>query len=98
MATKYKVGKPKPRPNIEPIYIRQTGEPEHLKNPFDWIGECNEQARAEGATFPRVSWWPPEGEIEVLLYEGWAEQPLDQKAPRFGLVPHPALGGATQES
>lgn len=71
----------------EPIYIRQTAEPEHLGSPLAWCRDAAADGRKEGASFFRCSALGKKGlRLQALLIEGWKEQPEDQGAPRWQLA------------
>lgn len=64
-----------PPPDIEPIVVRQTSEPEHLESPRDWFSDAAADASVdEGCTFFRYS---HHDDPQALLIEGWAERPAD---------------------
>lgn len=70
----------------EPFYVRQTFEREHCADPQAWIDAVVEEAVVKGFTFPRVTLRTPDGSVEGILFEGWAERPKDQGLPRWALT------------
>lgn len=70
----------KPQPDIEPIFVAQTSEPEHLADPAAWFRGMLEQAKAEGAVLARCS---RHDDPPALLFEGWAERPDEQGEQRW---------------
>ena len=72
-------------PDIEPFYIRQTGETDHCMAAEDWFKGAAKDAHGEGARFFRYSVEPDESgkKPKALLIEGWTEQPADQGQPRW---------------
>lgn len=68
---------------MEPDFLMQTGEIEHLSNPPAWFAEATMGAQDKGATYHRYSYNPAR---RLLLCESWLVQPADCGAPRFQLT------------
>lgn len=95
---------PKPLPDIEPVLVRQTAEPEHCENPREWFADVASDAAVEfGCAFFRYSLQPspipavvpPEALVKppvALLVEGWTERPADQREPRWMLTQEEGQG------
>ena len=71
----------------EPFYVVQTAEPEHTattESRIAWFKHHSNQAKIEGATFPRYSL--RNAPKLMLLFEAWKTQPKDQGAQRWALT------------
>lgn len=80
---------PKISPDIEPIYVAQTHEPEHIEGsdaPRLWFQKQIAEAKGEGATFPRFH--RRTEEPAGLLFECWTERPLNCGEPRWSFAAH----------
>lgn len=75
-----------PPPDIEPVLVRQTAEPEHLAAKREWFVEAAADAVVnDGCTFFRYS---VHEEPEALLIEGWTGRPADQGNQRWSFTAH----------
>lgn len=72
--------------SIEPIYIAQTSEPEHIQNRDKWFRKRMDEAKQKGAQLARFTIGCPILDGEVLLIECWKEKRVDdQGEPRWQL-------------
>lgn len=71
----------KPAPDIDPVLVRQTSEPDHLAAKREWFVEAaSEAAVSDECTFFRYS---VNDDPAALLIEGWTERPADQGEQRW---------------
>ena len=67
----------------EPGFIRQCSDPMTDAERHSWIEQCVKEATGLDVVLCRVTAHP---EIsDLILFEGWKEQPEDQGEPRFQL-------------
>lgn len=67
----------------EPFYVRQTGEPEHLKDQAAiraWFEECGKDAYDQGGRYPRYS---IKEDGSTALFECWKKLPKDYGEQRW---------------
>lgn len=67
----------------EPIFIAQTGEPEHLVDEYAWVRNVAAEAKAKGCCHARVTRndTPPS-----LLFEAWTTRPESEGEPRWSFM------------
>lgn len=65
----------------EPFYVRQSHEIT-TETAREWLDNCCEEARQEGANFLRVT-FDNANDPKAGIVEGWKEKPDDQGEPRW---------------
>ncbi|MBB4377333.1 hypothetical protein [Bradyrhizobium sp. SBR1B] len=69
---------------MKPKFFSQSGEPMTPDQRREWGRKRVDEARAEGATFHRLSVHPDLPDL--VLHEGWIAKPEDQGERDFHLV------------
>jgi hypothetical protein len=70
---------------MEPEYIRQTAQPEHIADLSGWFTACQIEAEAEGITFARLS-VDDHKNPTMAIVEGWKKRPDEQGEIRWALT------------